>query len=67
MVQQNRGSQLLGEGLAVEAIMVGREAVQQNEKGPINSTTIIFLPFSVADELASHQMMARQKASYCCQ
>ena len=50
MLQQSRGSQLLGEGLAAGAIVVGRDAVQQNEKGPVNSTTIISLPCSVADD-----------------
>ena len=63
MVQESCGSQLLGEGLAAGAVVVGREAVQQNEKGLINSTTL--LPCSVADELVSHQMTARQKVSYC--
>jgi len=64
-MQQSHGSQLPGKELAAGAIVVGREAVQQIEKGPINSTTIISLPCTVADELVSHQMTARQNVSYC--
>lgn len=65
VVPQSRGSPLLGEALAAGAIAVGREGVQQKEKRPINSTTIISLPCGVADELDSHQMTARWKVSYC--